>query len=155
MPIKNINQPEFIFVDNYIRLRTVKNDYEFALIWYQDKEIVYNVDGNTEPYDLELLAKMYSYWSNVGECYFIEILEDNVYKPIGDVTLCIDDLPIVIGDKNYHNKGIGRKVVNTLIKRAKKLNFKEVIIEEIYDFNIASIKLFTSIGFIRDKKTEK
>ncbi|MBF0716200.1 GNAT family N-acetyltransferase [Gemelliphila palaticanis] len=61
----------------------------------------------------------------------------------------------MIGDKNYHNKGIGSKVVTTLINRARDLDFKELYVEEIYDWNIGSIKLFTGLGFKKYKKTNK
>lgn len=156
MAIKNIEQPEYIVVDNNIRLKKFdKNcDLDTALLWYQDLEIVFLVDGDKVLYDMELLNKMYEYWSNIGELYFIEIFNGNNYEAIGDVTLCEDDLPIVIGNKNYHKKGVGTKVIETLIKRAKELNLKKLEIEEIYDYNISSIKLFTKLGFKKDKKTK-
>lgn len=54
-------------------------------------------------------------------CIFIEIVDDNIFKPVGDVTLWKDDMPIVIEDKNCRGKGIGKKVIGTLIERAKEL----------------------------------
>ncbi|MDQ8781225.1 hypothetical protein RFF84_10420 [Streptococcus ruminantium] len=42
-----------------------------------------------------------------------------------------------------------------MIERAKELNFKEIIVEEIYDWNEGSRKLFEKCGFIAVKKTAK
>lgn len=38
MPIKNVEQPEYIVVSDDIRLRKFDNIYDFALEWYQDEE---------------------------------------------------------------------------------------------------------------------
>lgn len=155
MVLKNIEQPNYLKVDDNIRLRKFDNKFYFALDWYKDLDIVWLVDGDTKPYDMELLEKMYNYWSNVGECYFIEILENDKYIPIGDVILCENDLPIVIGNKNYQRKGIGKKVIKTLINRARELNFKEIIIEEIYTWNVASQNMFLKLGFKKYKKQKQ
>ncbi|SCI68961.1 Uncharacterised protein [uncultured Clostridium sp.] len=155
MPIKNIDQPKIIQIDDALRLRCFDNKYDFAWQWYQDLELVKLVDGqNATLYTYNKLKNMYEYLNNNGELYFIEILEGNNFKPIGDVTLCKDDLPIVIGDKNYHKKGIGKKVLLSLIQRAKKLNFSSLNVREIYQYNIASQNLFKSVGFIEGKTTK-
>ena len=65
------------------------------------------------------------------------------------------DMPIVIGDKNYRGKHIGRKVVLALIERGKKLGYKKLYVDEIYDYNIASRKCFEGAGFHAYEKTEK
>lgn len=45
MPIPGIEQPEYIFVSNNIRLRKFDDNFDFALEWYQDVETVMLVDG--------------------------------------------------------------------------------------------------------------
>lgn len=107
MPIDKINQPQIIYIDSKLRLRRFDDDYNFALQWYQDLKLVKLVDGPAASvYTKEKLKRMYEYLNCRGELYFIEVLEENKYKPIGDVALCKDNLPIVIGDKLYHNKGL-------------------------------------------------
>ncbi|MDO7205782.1 GNAT family N-acetyltransferase [Paraclostridium bifermentans] len=61
--------------------------------------------------------------------------------------MCKDNLPIVIGDKLYHNKGIGKSVLRSLILRARELELECINVQEIYDYNICSQKLFESFGF--------
>ena len=86
MAIQGVEQPEIIQIDDFLRLRKYDGVHDFALTWYQDEETVWLVDGNRNPYTPERLSGMYLYLNNAGELYFIEICENNTYKPIGDVT---------------------------------------------------------------------
>ena len=101
MAILGIEQPDVIQIDDTLRLRKYDGNHDFALAWYQDEETVWLVDGNRNPYTVERLEGMYRYLNNAGELYFIEVLENGIYKPIGDVTFWQQDMPIVIGDPNY------------------------------------------------------
>lgn len=154
MPIKGIQQPDFIHVDHTTRLRRYDGQCEFALEWYEDEETLLLVNNSKKPYDLARIKKMYNYLDSVGEEYFIEVLVDGEYLPIGDVTFSELDMPIVIGNKAYRGKGIGKKVIITLVKRARELGFSELKINEIYKFNIGSQQLFTSCGFEPYEETD-
>ncbi|MDG3135314.1 GNAT family N-acetyltransferase [Streptococcus suis] len=117
--------------------------------------MVWLIDGNKESYTLDRLNRMYGYLATNGECYFIEIFEDDQFVPIGDVTLLADDFAIAIGDKRYWNKGIGTKVLQRMVERARELGFVEILVEEIYDWNLGSRKLFEKCGFEVVEKTKK
>lgn len=151
MPIDKINQPQIIYIDSKLRLRRFDDDYNIALQWYQDLELVKLA---ASVYTKEKLKRMYEYLNCRGELYFIEVLEENKYKPIGDVAWCKDNLPIVIGDKLYHNKGIGKGVLRSLILRARELELECINVQEIYDYNINSQKLFESFDFKQSGKTK-
>lgn len=144
---------EIIIIDSHIKLIHAKkfDNYDFALKWYQDEEIVYLVDGDKILYNYELLNKMYNYLNSIGKLYFIYF--DN--KVIGDVTFSPNDLPIVIGEKEYWNKGISKKIISYYIEYVKKININTIYVDEIYDFNYRSIKLFESLGFERFEKKDK
>jgi len=112
------------------------------------------VDGlNAKVYDYDTLKRMYEYLNNIGELYFIKVLENDGFIPIGDVTFWKDDMPIVIGNKRYRGKGIGKKVVEVLIRRARNLGYQELKVREIYNHNIGSQKLFESCGFRKAEPT--
>ncbi|MBQ8638978.1 MAG: GNAT family N-acetyltransferase [Lachnospiraceae bacterium] len=155
MAIPGIDQPETIQVDESIRLRKFDGIYEFALEWYQDEELVYLVDGDRTPYSQERLKRMYEYLDAHGELYFIEALENDTYRPIGDVTFWKEDMPIVIGDGAYRGKKIGQKVIASLVKRGRELGYDCLYVSEIYDYNIASRTCFDHVGFCAYEKTEK
>lgn len=147
MPICNVEQPERIQIDKSLRLRKYDGRFAFALPWYQDLEILMLVDGKQEPYDLERLQRMYAYLEAQGECYVIEWQDGDVFRPVGDVTFWREDMPIVIGEKNLWGRGIGTRVVRALIQRGRTLGFDCLMVDEIYDFNLGSQKLFTRLGF--------
>ncbi len=151
MPINNIDQPVYIVINDKLRLHYVSNDYAFALEWYQDLDTVKLVDGTNKAYDLQRLNQMYKYLDKHGELYFIEYLVNDKFIPIGDVTFSKDDLPIVIGVKEYRNRGIAKLVIKCLIERAKSLGYKTLGVSDIYNYNEGSKHLFTSLGF---KKVE-
>lgn len=155
MAIQGIQQPEILQIDEEIRLRKFDGIYDFAFDWYQDAETVYLVDGVRTPYSRETLKCMYEYLDKQGELYFIEVLKDGTYKPIGDVTFWKEDMPIVIGDRAYRGKGIAKKVIKCLIERGKALGYETLRVNEIYGFNEVSRKCFESLGFEPYEKTDK
>lgn len=155
MPIGGIKQPEYINIDSTLRLHRYDGVHDFAYEWYQDTETVYLVDGNRIPYTKERLSAMYSYLDAHGELYFIEVFENNAWLPIGDVTFWQEDMPMVIGDKNYRGRGIGKKVVKALIKRARALGYDRIFVDEIYHYNTASEKCYLGAGFTVYKTKEK
>ena len=116
---------------------------------------MYLVDGVRKPYREETLKCMYEYLNKQGELYFIEVMENDTYKPIGDVCFWKDDMPIVIGEKDYRGKGIATKVLSFLIERGKILGFDSLRVNEIYEFNTASRRCFEKLGFEAYEKTEK
>lgn len=155
MSITGVEQPNFIYIEQKLRLRKFDEVYNFAFEWYQDEETVWLVDGNRDKYSANQLQRMYEYLNNKGELYFIEVYENEKYIPIGDVTFWEEDMPIVIGDRRFRGQGIGKKVVKALIRRGKELGYNKLKVNEIYDFNIGSQKCFESVGFTAYEKTEK
>ena len=155
MAIQGIEQPAVIQIDDYLRLRRFDGVFDFALEWYQDLETVWLVDGKRDPYDMDRLSGMYHYLNDAGELYFIEVLEDGTFIPIGDVTFWQQDMPIVIGDQGYRGRGIGRKVISTLIQRGSELGYDRLAVDEIYDWNEGSRRCFEGAGFRAYEKTEK
>ena len=155
MPIENIPQPETLPISETLRLRKYDGKHDFALSWYLDPETVWLVDGDRDIYTPEKLNKMYAHQDAHGELYFIEALEDGAWKPIGDVCLSLDDFAIVVGEKAYRARGIGKSVVSALVERARALGWQRVRVGGVYDFNAGSRRLFTSLGFREEAKTEK
>ena len=155
MAIEGVEQPKLLEINKYLWLRKYDGYLDFALIWHQDLELVWLIDGDQECYSLDLLNRMYDYLSKNGECYFIEIFEDDQFIPIGDLTLFADDFAIAIGDRRYWKKGIGTKVLHRMIERAREVGLEEILVEEIYDWNLGSRKLFEKCGFEVVEKTQK
>lgn len=141
-----------------IRLRpfNAEIDLDTAIRWYKDREVLlYSEGGESQAFDADRVLKMYRYLSKIGELYIIEILKGKKWLPIGDATLSGSTMPIVIGDGTYRSKGIGKKVLSLLMRRAKDLRWKELNVKCIYEYNSRSLSLFLHAGFtISDKYTD-
>ena len=74
---------------------------------------------------------------------------------LGDVTLSQDNFPIVIGNSAYQHRGLGKKILSTLIELARVKGWKELRVKEIYTYNHASRRCFKSLGFVENGATEK
>ena len=155
MAIQGVDQPTYIQIENDLRLRRYDGTADFALPWYQDEELVYLVDGVRKPYDRETLYAMYGCLDGRGELYFIEACENGVWTPVGDVAFSREDMPIVIGVSAYRCRGVGRKVIRTLMDRGRALGYDRLGVREIYDWNTASIRCFTACGFAPMARTDK
>jgi RimJ/RimL family protein N-acetyltransferase len=153
MPLEGIVQPNIIQVNDYVRLRKSSADeYHIAVPWYRDYEVYYNSEGVTEAKDIpdeEYVRGMYKCLENAGENYFIEVLEDGVYIPVGDVVLMPKNPCIAIGVERYRSAGIGTKVMAALVERAKSLGIPKLYDTMVYDYNIRSQRMFESLGFKR------
>ncbi|GAB3913687.1 hypothetical protein GCM10011575_19660 [Microlunatus endophyticus] len=125
------------------------------LVSYQDPDSLRMVDGpRARPYKLRGLKDMFRYMSDHGELYLIERLNaDGTWKPIGDAALQPGAIPVVIAP-GHRNQGIGRAVVAALIGRARQLGWRSVNVSDIYDYNTASRRLYTSWGFVGVGATE-
>jgi RimJ/RimL family protein N-acetyltransferase len=90
---------------------------------------------------------MFEYLSNSGECYIIEVLDNGIWEPIGDVTLSEKDIPIVIGKKDFWGKGLATKILKYLLKHATKLGYVKIGPIEVYKSNRRSLGLYQNVGF--------
>lgn len=155
MPIPGIPQPACLVVGDGLRLRAYDGRFDFALEWYQDPELLYLVDGDTDPYDAERLRRMYEYLNAHGELYFIEVRTGGDWRPIGDVTFWREDIPIVIGERTFRRRGTGRSVISRLTERARELGYREIFVREIYSYNTGSMRAFSAAGFAPYKTTAR
>ncbi|WP_188882332.1 GNAT family N-acetyltransferase [Alicyclobacillus cellulosilyticus] len=125
-----------------------------ALPWYQDPEVLYYSEGGPSalPYDRDRVERMYRYLLQKGEVFIIEVAIADQWTAIGDVALCPDCLPIVIGDGRYRSIGIGGKVLDLIIALAKSRGWDKLRVNAVYSFNERSRHLYTSRGFAEVKR---
>lgn len=159
MPISGIPQPALLAVDDTLRLRAFDGCQSLAaataLAWYQDPETVFLVDGVRRAYDRQALCRMYTYLDAAGELYWIELLRNGAWCPVGDVTFWQQDMPIVLGEKDLRGHGVGRRVVAVLTQRGRQLGYDALYVREIYAWNTASQRCFAAAGFRPYETTEK
>lgn len=151
MPLDQIEQPRIIQINEWLRLSAYQGEHDFALAWYQDPEVYYNSEGIQDGLslpDMDYVDRMYLYLNAVSELYFIEVLEDGIFKPIGDTAVKAKNPPIVIGEKKYRGRGIGKLVLKMVIERAKTIGIEKIYDTVIFDYNLPSQKLHESLGYV-------
>ena len=131
-------------IDNEIRLIPYYRNDEASLPWYQDPDVCKQVDNRDEPYDSDLLHRMYDYLCSNGECYYIEYKG----KLVGDVSLRENAEIAIVVCKEMQNQHIGRRCVKEILKLAKEKGMDSVK-AKIYSFNHQSRHMFESIGFYK------
>ena len=82
--------------------------------------------------------------------YFITIKLDKTNEIIGFAgfkkTLDTADIMNIVVRKDFRNKKIGKKILSTLIKKAKEQNIKKIFLE-VNSKNLPALKLYENIGF--------
>ena len=76
-----------------------------SLLWYRDRDVCKQVDSRDAPYDVELLRRMYDYFSTRGDCCYIEY-EGTL---VGDVSLQNNVEIAIVVSKAFQNQHIGRR----------------------------------------------
>jgi hypothetical protein len=105
-----------------LRLAVLPDDVALALPWYVDPEVLYPSEGaGTPPCDATAVERIYRNLASHGELYLIEVHEPAGWRAIGDAALCLDSVPIVIGEAGCRSQGLGTRVLFLLIHRAREL----------------------------------
>ena len=159
MALNNILQPETIPICDWLRLRKYDGNFSLFLPGYQNPVVYQNSEGIFDESRIPNLAyveRMCTYLAKVGELYYIEVLENGQFVPIGDVTVKPENPPIAIWRDDWRGKGVGTMVMETVIRRLAELGYKKITGSTVYSWNAASQKLHEKLGFVRitENKTE-
>ncbi len=157
MPLENVEQPEIIQISDTLRLRRYDGHYEKLLPGYQTPYVYKNSEGifdDAKKPDLNYVKGMCRYLDNIGELYFIEITENGEYISIGDVTVKDENPPIAIWEDRFRGQGIGKAVMQAVIRRLRTLGYDKITGSGVFKWNTVSQKLHEGLGFIRTTEDE-
>jgi len=138
-------------MDNIVQLKLIDETYvtEKYVNWINNSEV--NKHLETHKTTLQDLLKYVKNKMNNNNCLMYVILYNNIH--VGNIKIepidyntkeCV--LGIMIGDKNYHRKGIGTKSILLIIDVLKEKNIKNIYLGVKKD-NIPAISLYKKIGF--------
>ena len=135
--------------DGLVRLRLLDIDHDVAVAtaWYRDEVVLWGSEGTTELFTPERVARMYQVLSARGEVYIVEVRDRDAFVAVGDAALSPVGVPIVIGESAWRGRGIGRRVLALLIRRARALGYPELMAHQSYADNQASLRLYERAGF--------
>ena len=135
-----------------IKLRKIKlTDYKYFFIYWRDKTLIKLTSGVLDPItDDEVKKYFLAMLQSKSDYHFMIIVEDDI---IGHISLAKRkdgwyETQIVIGEKDYWNKGYGTKAIQQVIKRARRLGILKIFLE-VRPTNLRAIKSYEKNGFVR------
>lgn len=158
MPLPGIEQPEIIPLKEELRLKKYDGHYEKALAGYQDPYVYQNSEGifdDSKKPDLNYVKGMCQYLDRNGELYFIEALEEDGYRAVGDVTVKSENPPVAIWFAEYRGKGVGTLAMRAVIDRLRELGYTKITGSTVYKWNEPSLRMHQKLGFAIVRETEE
>lgn len=134
-----------------ITLRKLEpNNWSHFAKWWRDRDLIKMTSGDLEPLSDDEIKKQVQQMADDADSWHWMIQADD--KIVGHINLNKLDnqkaeLQIVIGEKEYWGRGIGKKAVELVLASAKKLNHKEIYVE-VRPENQRARNLYKSAGFI-------
>ncbi|MGL4363949.1 MAG: GNAT family N-acetyltransferase [Bacteroidales bacterium] len=132
------------------------------LSWLNDEEITKGLLTGYYPSTMEELQKFLQGVIHNPNAVMFAICDKITHQHIGNIKIDKFDwigrtceLGILIGDKNYWGKGVGKEACSLVIQYAfHKLNFRKVLLT-VYENNPAAIKLYQKLGFVMEGTLRK
>ena len=148
-----------------IKLRPMSDDdFDYLLKWNSDAEVLYFCEGDdVESRDLEDIQGIYGYVSKMSFCFIIEyqglsigecwLQQMNLEHILAKYpNLDLRRIDIMIGEKDFWNKGIGTKVIKRLVDFGFDDQNADMIFYMPADYNTRSIRAAEKVGFILTEK---
>ena len=144
----------------YLKTLTEKNATKEYCSWLNDPKV--NKYLETRKATIPELKKYIREKNKNPNCLFLGIFFKKNNKHIGNIKLEPIDfknhqatLGILIGDKNYWGKGMGKEATKLLVNYAfRKLNLKEINLGVISE-NERAIEVFKKVGFKIDRREKR
>ncbi len=129
--------------------KPVELDIECFRRWWTDKALIELTSGNFESISEDDIKK---YFQNIivpiDSYHFMIVVDDKI---IGHISLAkrlnnYYELQIVIGDKEYLDKGYGTDAIKTLLDDMKTIGISKIFLE-VRPTNARAIKAYEKCGF--------
>jgi len=164
-----INENAILFGNKLIFVPYKKHHVEKYHQWMQNEELLEKTAS--EPLSLEKEYEMQkSWWIDDDKCTFILLSklifdsspDNEIESMVGDVNLFFNnsdnkseaEVEVMIAESSMRGQGLGKEAVNVMMFYGfKYLNVKLFSVKIGFD-NVASIKLFTNLGFKEESRSE-
>lgn len=137
-----------------INLKKVKlADKKFFVKWWRDKDLIKLTSGELKHISDQEVGKYFSAMLKSKNDYHFMIKLGE--KAIGHISLVkqknnCHETQIVIGEKNYWNRGFGTKAIKILINRARRKKISKIYLE-VRPENHRAIRVYEKCGFEKVK----
>ena len=133
-----------------VYLKKVKlNDRKYFAKWWRDKDLRRLTSGRLGKISDRKVDKYFQAILNNKKDFQFMITVDG--KTVGHITLAKRrndwyETQIVIGEKNYQNRGYGSQAISLLLRRAKRFDIQKIYLE-VRPTNIRAICAYKKCGF--------
>lgn len=137
-----------------IQLSDVTDKY---VHWLNDKEVIRGLENPVIPYTKDRLQQYILKMISTPDNYMFAIIDVRSNEHIGNVKLhnfnehanhC--EVGIMIGDKNFWNKGVGTEALSLVLWFAFDVLKVNKVWASVHQTNLASLNLFQKLGFIQE-----
>lgn len=149
----------YFLQDNKVGLRPVQGSdvNETYLAWMNDPLVLKGLAGGMFPTTIDDLANFVEGVMRSKNDMMFAICDIESGKHIGNIKLgSINwvnrnaDIGILVGDRNYWNKGVGYSACTLVIEHGfKKLNLHKIWLA-VFSNNPGALKLYRKIGFVEE-----
>ena len=126
------------------------NDFEKYAQWWNDPETVKYLQNNwiitAEKQRENLISKSKSHHYSIIDNDTNELIGEVCFIDINDINRCAE-ISIIIGNKEYQNKGYGKEALKLLIDYGYQSLSLNCIFLKVYEKNERAIKCYKSVGF--------
>ena len=155
--IRPFNNREMFKRKDIVLRKLSVNDVTIEYLgWLNDYEIVKYTESRHAVHTMESLKNFVIHVNNESN-YCFAIIDIQSGKHIGNIKIGnihpmykYADVGLIIGDKNFHGKGIATEALKLCVEFAFKQLKLHRLYAGIYDVNIGSIKAFEKAGFVRE-----
>ena len=150
-----------MIVGEHVRLRAIeREDISRFVRWINDPEVIRYTTTNT-PFSVAMEEKWFERQLdrsiNLGQILAIETQVGEEWIHIGSTDLFniepIDhaaEFGIMIGDKDFWNKGLGREATRLMLKHGfEDLNLNRIYLQ-VFAENLRGIKAYLAAGFVKE-----
>lgn len=129
-------------------------DLRSCLVWLKDPEVNKYLNQNYDDLTIEQEQQWFNFIQKSKNDFVFAVIVKNNKKYIGNCGLhkinwlektC--EFGIVLGEKNYWNKGYGSDATRTIIKFATEDLLLSKIILHVYKYNLRAKKVYENCGF--------
>jgi RimJ/RimL family protein N-acetyltransferase len=126
------------------------NDYEKYAQWWNDPETVKYLQNNwvitAEKQKENLISKSKSHHYSIIDNEINELIGEVCFVDINYVNRCAE-ISVIIGNKEYQNKGYGKEALKLLINYGYQSLSLNCIFLRVYEKNERAINCYKSVGF--------
>jgi len=137
---------------NLILRQLQPNDLKYFAQWWQDEELIKYTSGNFEELSDEQIKKYFEAMLNSKKDYHWMIETEG--QTIGHVNLSKRNIwyetQIIIGEKEFWNKGYGSAAIKQIVQKASELNINHIYLE-VRPENLRAIRAYEKAGFTKIK----